>query len=183
MTLNETNKILSIIAEIYPAFRKDRNPKIISRLWHAMFSNVPYEQVEQALAEFYATDTKGFPPVPGALRDLIASRMRQEQPSDMEAWQLTLRAVRRGIYNSREEFDKLPPIVRQVIRQPEAIYNWAFMDESQFQRSIGPWFFRAYNDAVEKSCRNALLPQEGFSLLPEYRSPTGSPEEDDPASD
>ena len=167
MTQSETNKILSIIAEIYPAFRRDRNPKFISQIWHTIFSSIPYQQVEQALAEFYATDTKGFPPVPGALRELIVSRMQQEQLPDMEAWQLTLQAISRGIYNSREEFDKLPPLVRQVVRSPEAIHNWAFLDDWQIQHSVAPWFFRAYNSALEKHCSSALLPQGGFSLLPE----------------
>lgn len=180
MTQNETNKILSIIAEVYPAFRRDRNPKFISQLWHTIFSSIPYQQVEQALAEFYATDTKGYPPVPGALRELIVSRMQQEQLSDTEAWQLTLRAIRRGIYNSREEFDKLPPVVRQVVRNPEAIHSWAFLDDWQVQHSVAPWFFRAYNSAVEKYCSSALLPQGGFSLLPERRGAESPPEEDGP---
>lgn len=177
MTKNETNKILSVIAEMYPAFRRDRNPKFISQLWHTIFSSVPYSHVEQALARFYATDTKGFPPVPGALMEIIVSRMQQEQLSAAEAWNLTLRAIRRGIYNSREEFDKLPPVVRQVVRNPEAIHNWAFMDDWQIQNSVAPWFFRAYSRAVADSCSNALLPQEGFSLLPGYCGADPPPED------
>ncbi len=167
MTQNETNKILNAIAEFYPAFRKDRNPVFISQVWYSIFRDVPYQQVSQALAEFIATDTKGYPPVPGALRALMIAHMQQEHISDTDAWNMTLRAIRRGIYNSREEFEKLPPAIRQVVRTPQNLYNWAFMDEWEIQHNIAPWFFRAYNSSIEKTCSDMLLPHEGYSLLPE----------------
>ena len=115
MTKQETSQILMIIAEVYPLFRKDRDPEFTANIWHVLFQDVSYDQAKQALTDFIATDTKGFPPTPGALRELIFSRKEPNELSEMEAWNLTLRAIRRGNYYAKQEFDKLPPAVRRVI--------------------------------------------------------------------
>ena len=74
-----------MITEIYPSFRKDRDPVLTSRLWHELFKNVPYASVRLALMDFFATDTKGFAPTPGALFSLIRSRIEtEEELSEMD---------------------------------------------------------------------------------------------------
>ena len=80
----------------------------------------------------------------------------------MEAWRLTLRAISRGTYYSGEEFDKLPPLVRQVVGGPENIHRWAGMEERLVQNNVAPWFMRAYNRKVEKERAACLrLPGSG----------------------
>ena len=165
MTQNETDKILSIISETYPIFRKERNPEFTSRLWTAIFQDTPYEQVQQALLEFIMTDTKGFPPMPGAIRERILCHMEPEEMSEIEAWDLTRKAISRSIYYSREEFEKLPAAIRQVVRNPSCLHEWASLDEWQLQNSVAPWFRRAYAGTREKERQNLLLPPAGCSLL------------------
>ena len=168
MTQDETNKILTMITEIYPSFRKDRDPVLTSRLWHELFKNVPYASVRLALMDFFATDTKGFAPTPGALFSLIRSRIEtEEELTEMDAWALTRKAISRGTYYSREEFGKLPASVRAVVRTPENIHAWASMDEWQVQNNLAPWFLRAYKNRLEKDLQHRFLPQETPSALPE----------------
>ena len=59
MNAQETGKILSVISEMYPSFRKDRNIQTTQDVWLTIFQHTPYEAVEQALMAYIATDTKG----------------------------------------------------------------------------------------------------------------------------
>ncbi len=167
MTEQETNRILGMIVEMYPAFRRDRDAGLTSRLWHSLFQEVPYEQMQQALMEFIATDTKGFPPAPGMLRAILLSHMDSEELPEMEAWRLTLRAISRGTYYSRQEFNKLPPVIRRVVGSPENLHDWAGMDERQVSGNIQPWFLRAYQQRLEKERSGRLLPAGSVFRLPE----------------
>ena len=157
MTEQETGRILSTICEMYPSFRKERNPAATARIWSVLFRNVPYKMVEKALMHFIATDTKGFPPVPGALNEIIRSRMLPDEMPDIEAWRLTLRAISRSTYYSGEEYKKLPPAVREVVGSPENLHIWAAMDERQVQNSVAPWFMRAYNRRMEREHGSGIL--------------------------
>ena len=166
MTQNETNRVLAMLAEMYPSFRKDRNPAVMSAVWQESFRTVPGAQVESALMEYYATDPTGYPPNPGALRRILLSHMEEEELSEAEAWHLTLRAISRGIYNSGEEYERLPEPVKRVIRSPGVLHEWAMMAEWQIQNSIAPWFRRAYSSSMEKERSRKLLPGDGIFRLP-----------------
>ena len=166
MTQEETNRILTIITEVYPSFRKDRDPALTSQLWHEIFRNVSYEQVKRSLMEFITTDAKGFPPAPGSLFALIRSRMEAEELSEAEALEITRKAISRGIYYSREEFDKLPRSVQAVVRSPEKLHEWASMDEWEVRNSVIPWFFRAYSSQIKNGLQERLFPAEESPLLP-----------------
>ena len=158
MTLKETNGILAMITEIYPAFLKDRNPDFTARLWHECFENVPCEKVQAALMEFVSKDTRGFAPVPGMLREIILSHMQSNEMSEMDAWKLLIKAISRSTYFSREEYDKLPESIQNIVRSPQALHEWAAMDSGQIQSSVFPWFRRAYSARVEAERENHFLP-------------------------
>ena len=162
MTIKETNQILTMIQNVYPSFCSNRDPRFLAKLWHAIFENVPYELVKQALMEFIATDTRGFPPPPGALREIILRSAADEDMPGMEAWRLTRRAICRSMYHSREEFEKLPPLARRVIGSPDNLHSWAGMDDYQIQNNVGPWFLRAYDGCLERERRRRYLPSGGF---------------------
>ena len=174
MDLKETRKILAVVSEAYPTFLKGRSIDGSARIWQEIFQNVPYEEVSQALITFISTDTKGFAPMPGALREIILSRREAEEMSEFEAWQLTLRAISRGCYNSREEFEKLPEPVRRVVGSPAAIHEWAMMDSGQVLTNVAAQFQRAYRNRMAWERRSDLLPKsiiEGF--LPQATNPGG----------
>ena len=165
MTQAETIKILAMIAEMYPAFLKDRNPNMTSQLWHRAMENLPYEAVQTALMEFFATDTKGFAPSPGMLREIILSHMAKEEMTEMDAWKLVSKAIRQSTYYSRQEFEKLPPVLQRIIRSPQALHDWAAMDETTVQSSVFPWFRRAYASRLETERRENFLPSASLQMM------------------
>ena len=149
MTQDETGKILSTILEVYPSFRKDRNIRATQAVWARIFANTPYELVEQALLSYIATDTKGFPPPPGALNERIYQARELSGPNENDAWTLVLRAISRGIYNSAEEFEKLPEDIRRIIGHPRQLYEWAFLDSHEVNTVIASNFKRAWRARKE----------------------------------
>ena len=132
MTEQETNKILAMITEIYPSFRKDRNPGITSQVWHTVLKDKHYIDVQDALQEFIRTDTKGFPPAPGALL-AIADRIGQwdEVPCPLTTGRLIRRAIRHGPEYAEKEFSAFPPEIRNIIGSPEDLRAWAAVEKQQ----------------------------------------------------
>ena len=160
MNENETGKILSVISEMYPSFRKDRNIDATARVWQKIFEHTPYAAVEQALMAYIATDTKGFPPVPGAINERIMQARELSGLTENDAWVLVLKAVSRGIYNSGEEFARLPEEVQRIVGHPAQLHEWAMLDAGEVNTVIASAFRRSWRarKELEKSLGVAAAP-------------------------
>ena len=137
MTEQETGKILAMISEIYPIFRKDRNPETILKVWHAVLKDSHYIDMQDALIQYVAEDTGGFPPPPGALLK-IAGEIEQwdEVPGFLTVCRLVSRAVRHGPGSAEEEFRALPREAREIIGSPENLRAWAAMDSAKQEKTM-----------------------------------------------
>ena len=159
MNQAETGKILAVISEIYPSFRKDRNIEATARIWHQIFAQTPYALVEQALTSYSATDTKGFPPVPGALNERIYQLEELRGLNENEAWSLVYRALCRGIYNSEEEFAKLPKEIQRIVGHPRQLHEWAMLDTHEVSTVIASNFKRSWRAQKELKRTLGEVPQ------------------------
>ena len=169
MNIRETGRILSYITAIYPGFLKDRDPKILTEVWQRVFAAVPYTDVERALSAFIATDVKGFPPTPGAVNALLVKSAQLYEPTEDQAWMRLLRAISRGLYNSGEEFSKLPKEIREIVGSPRQLYEWAQLDASEVNTVIASSFKRSWRVRQElKRELGPLLPpsESGWPALP-----------------
>ena len=114
----DTKKILASLTVAYPSLADDKAiPRV--RLWASMFTDEPYELVSAAVRTYIASDTKGFPPAIGKIKQLCISLLESENISEAEAVSLILKATRNGIYGSEEEFAKLPPVCQRIVVNPE----------------------------------------------------------------
>lgn len=167
MNAQETGKILATISEVYPSFRKDRNIQATQDVWLTVFEHTPYRTVERALIAYIAADAKGFPPVPGAINEKIRQMRELSGLSENDAWILVLKAVRRGIYNSAEEFAKLPEEVQRAVGHPSQLHEWAMLDAGEINTVIAASFKRSWR--ARKELENSLggMP----ALLPEGGEP------------
>ena len=156
MTEQETNKILAMITEIYPSFRKDRNPGITSQVWHTVLKDKHYIDVQDALQEFIRTDTKGFPPAPGALL-AIADRIGQwdEVPGPLTTSRLVRRAIRHGPGYAEAEFSTFPAEIKSIVGSPENLRAWASMPGTQ-QEKVLPDLGKRITDAYLQDRISAL---------------------------
>ena len=159
MNRQETGRLLAMITSMYPAFLKDRDPKILADVWQRVFEQTPYDTVSQEFYAFVASDVRGFPPTPGAINTLIVRARQSEEPTDAEAWGMVYKALTRGIYNSGEEFMKLPPAVRKIVGSPAQIREWAMLSPSEVSTVIASSFMRSYRARQELEREMVLLPE------------------------
>lgn len=74
MTRDETLKIMAVLKATYPNFYKDmtrRDAEGVVALWTDMFSEDSYNAVAAAVKAFIASDSKGFPPVVGQVKQRV----------------------------------------------------------------------------------------------------------------
>lgn len=82
--------------------------------------------------------------------------------TELEAWNIVHKAIYRSTYNSKEEFEKFPEIIKRIVRSHEQLKKWAMMDvdevnmviESNFQRSFrGTKRMKIEYEAIHPSVR------------------------------
>lgn len=179
MTRQETATIMDILAAAYPRFYTGAdapNPVQTLNLWATMFADDPVEVVAMAVKAFIASDKKGFPPHIGAIKDAIVKLKTPDEMTEQEAWELVRRACSNANYGSREEFDKLPPVVRRLVGSPNQLREWAQMDSDALNSVVASNFQRSYRAraasereylALPSDVRNAMEQLSGSMRMPE----------------
>lgn len=184
MTREETLAIMSVLKAAYPSFYKDMKRSEADRivnLWAAMFADEPADLVALAVKRYIATDDKGFPPHIGAIKIAIVKLKQPEEMTELEAWYLVSRAIRNGIHGAKEEFEKLPEIIRRLVCSPDQLREWAMMDADAVNSVIASNFQRSYKARAKSEREQLALPADvrhaverlasGMSMdaLPEFR--------------
>lgn len=163
MTVDETLKIMAVLKASYPNFYRDmkrRDAEGIVNLWTEMFSEDDYRLVSAAVKALIASDSKGFPPVIGQVKEKLRLLTDKKDMTEQEAWGLVAKAVRNGIWGSQEEFDKLPEDIRRIVGGPEQIRSWALMDSDSLHSVVASNFQRAYRVRTAQRKEYAALPAD-----------------------
>lgn len=149
MTREETASMLTILKTAYPSFyskMKARDGELTLELWSEMFRDDPVEIVKFALYKLIE-EHNGFPPdiadVKAKVRKIISASTGD--PTDEELWLILKKAIEKGIYDAKEEFEKLPPVLQRYCGSPETIRELAAGDtdilntvtHGQFMKQIG----------------------------------------------
>ena len=145
MTREDTLDLLSVLKAAYPNFYRDMTRKDADHvvdLWLEMFKDEPAGLVALAVKRHIATDTKGFPPHIGAIKDAIVKIQQPDEMTEIEAWNRVRNALRSYSWDAKEQFDKLPPVLQRLVGSPTQLQEWAGLDNnaltvvaSNFQRS------------------------------------------------
>lgn len=163
MTVDETLKIMAVLKASYPSFYRDMTRKDaegIVNLWAEMFAEDDYRLVAAAVKALIASDSKGFPPVIGQVKEKLRLLTEKKDMTEQEAWGLVAKAVRNGIWGSQEEFDKLPEDIRRIVGDPEQIRSWALMDSDSLHSVVASNFQRAYRVRAAQRKEYAALPAD-----------------------
>ncbi len=129
MTRDETIKILMVIQAAYPNY-KPQDKTVAVNVWAEMLSDIPYEQVSAAVKAYIQTDTSGFAPSVGDVRERVRDIFaKEDELNETAAWSLVMKAIRRSGYYSEEEFAKLPPVVRRAVASPKQLREWATLED------------------------------------------------------
>ena len=173
--------IIRVLEAAYPSFYRhktadDRRDAL--RLWYDMFAEDEGVTVGAAVKAYIATNTSGFPPDIGQIKQRIVKMRHPDMLDEAQAWALVCKAIQRSAYHAAEEFEKLPPIVRRVVGNASMLKSWAMSSGDELQTVIASNFQRAYRTRAAESIEYLALPSDIKALL-EASSAKALPEETD----
>lgn len=164
MTREETVKIIRIMCDCYPNYKPNNLSETVDA-WNMMLNNYSYEQVSVALKAYINSDISGFAPSIGQLIGKIQTISQPQELDGMAAWGLVSKALRNGTYGAVEEFNKLPPLVKQAVGMPDNLKNWATSDYQTIETVIQSNFLRTYETVVKRVNEINRMPDNIKSLI------------------
>lgn len=164
MTKEQVGKLLMTIQAYYPNYNPP-DKKIAINAWYVMLAEYPENLVLQALRACIATNTSGFAPDVGQIMSKIQTISQPQELDGMAAWGLVSKALRNGTYGAVEEFNKLPPLVRQAVGMPDNLKNWATSDYQTIETVIQSNFLRTYETVVKRANEINRMPDDIKSLI------------------
>ena len=163
MTREEILAIMGVLKAAYPNYYRDmnrRDAEAVVDLWATMFSDEPMPMVAMAVKAHIASDTKGFPPHIGAIKEAIGKLMQPDTMTEQEAWALVSKAASNAKYEAEKEFGKLPPLAQKLVGSPNSLRAWALMDADTVSSVVASNFQRSYRAEVAKQKELLSLPSE-----------------------
>lgn len=178
MTRDGVIKIMSVLRGAYPQFYRDISKAEALdtiNLWADMFANDDAALVGAAVKSLIEGDEKGFPPTIGQIKAKIRLLTGSRELTESEAWARVAAAVRNGIYNSQEEFDKLPPTMQRIVGSPAQLREWATMDSQTLHSVVASNFQRSYKAISAKEREIAKLPADVRQMVAQIAPPMDTP--------
>lgn len=164
MTREETVKIIRIMCDCYPNYKPNNLSETVD-VWQMMLDEYSYNQVSIALKTYVTSDTSGFAPSVGEIVAKIQLVSQPQELDGMAAWGLVSKALRNGTYGAVEEFNKLPPLVKQAVGMPDNLKNWATSDYQTIETVIQSNFLRTYETVVKRANEINRMPDDIKSLI------------------
>lgn len=164
MTREETVKIIRIMCDCYPNYKPNNLSETVD-VWQMMLDEYSYNQVSIALKAYVTSDTSGFAPSVGEIVAKIQTISQPQELDGMAAWGLVSKALRNGAYGAVEEFNKLPPLVKQAVGMPDNLKNWATSDYQTIETVIQSNFLRTYEVVVKRETEISRMPDNIKSLI------------------
>ena len=130
-----------------------------------MLEEYSYSQISMALKTYVHSDTSGFAPSIGQLIGKIQTISQPQELDGMTAWGLVSKALRNGTYGAVEEFNKLPPLVKQAVGMPDNLKNWATSDYQTIETVLQSNFLRTYETVVKRANEINRMPDDIKSLI------------------
>lgn len=152
------------MSDCYPNYKPSNLSETVD-VWNMMLENYSYEQVSVALKAYINSDTSGFAPSIGQLIGKIQTISQPQELDGMAAWGLVSKALRNGTYGAVEEFNKLPPLVKQAVGMPDNLKNWATSDYQTIETVIQSNFLRTYETVVKRANEINRMPDSIKTLI------------------
>ena len=165
MSRDETKQILMRIQSTFPNWKPQSDLRFVVETWHEYLSGYDYEQVKAALKAFVMTDSSGFAPSVGQLIEILDRLGNASELSEMEAWSLVSRALRRSLYYADEEYAKLPDVVQKAVGSPEMLRSWAETDMKSIENVVQSNFMRTYRQELTRVRELRKIPANVRALL------------------
>lgn len=164
MTEEDVRKLLAMTQAVYPNYNPPSREAAVNA-WLMCLSEYDNNIVMAAFKAYMTTDTSGFAPSIGQLIGKIQTISQPQELDGMTAWGLVSKALRNGTYGAVEEFNKLPPLVKQAVGMPDNLKNWATSDYQTIETVIQSNFLRTYETVVKRANEINRMPDNIKSLI------------------
>lgn len=168
MTIEQTGIVMDILTTAYPRFysRADAPDMVKTlRLWAEMFARDDVALVAAAVKALIESDSKGFPPHIGAVKEKLRLISGGDEMTEAEAWGMVAKALRNSMYEAREEFEKFPPIIKRIVGSPSQLREWGMMDSETVHSVVASNFQRSYKAIAQREKELAKLPPDVKALV------------------
>lgn len=170
MNRNESVSILSILKTAYPSFYKNMEEEEAYKtieLWGMMFQDDNPKVVVEAVKALITV--LRFPPTIADVKEKISLITQPKSISEMEAWALVLKGIKKSTYHADEEFAKLPADIQKMLGGAYQLREWACMDFETVNSVIQSNFMRSYKAECATNKEHATLPASTRSLMDELK--------------
>lgn len=168
MTIEETGVIMDILATAYPRFYSGPDAPDMMKtltLWAEMFARDDVALVAAAVKALIETDSKGFPPCIGSVKEKLRLITGGDKTTEVEAWGIVAKALRNSAYGSKEEFEKFPPVIKPIVGSPAQLREWGMMDSETVHSVVASNFQRSYRSILQREKEIAALPPDVRALV------------------
>ncbi len=152
MNKEETQKILTILRVNYPNnFKSVANKNdmdLIVDTWDIQFKSYTLDEVFNAIMSIIATDTSGFAPSIGRVKDELNKKYKDSVMTDEEAWSIVLNSAKCNPTKAKSNFEALPGNIKKAVKHPkflESLGNANISSQGTFKKD----FVKNYNETIE----------------------------------
>ena len=128
-------RILTGACKLY----KENMDKETMELWLAFFKDNTTEEFKEAMNEHIKT-SRFFPTVADIKAKIYEIKTPEETATKL--WEKFLGAIGNGSYHAEEEFEKLPAVVQEFVRNPKQLQEFAKMDSEKIHTVVKGQFLK-----------------------------------------
>ena len=156
MTREEVKQILMVMSTTYTNWKPENMTNTVN-VWSMIFKDYDAITIQNALMEYIQNDIKGFAPVPGQIIACIKTEVGGLLEAD--AWDLVTKAISNSIYNSDEEYAKLPVECQKAVGSANNLRQLAIVDIDTLQTVEKSTFMSRYRAVVSSLKKEQQRPE------------------------
>ena len=165
MTREEWAVLVKAMKAVYtsPSFLPDQ---YAFDTWYGLLKDLDYKLLSFGLKKYMQTEWKE--PTIAALRQCAGSLMpHEEELNETEAWNLVSKAIRNSIYNSEQEFSKLPELIQKAVSSPGQLWEWATSEniDGKWLSVVQSNFQRTYRAEVQRGHERQKLSPDLLKIM------------------
>ena len=138
MTRDETKKMILYLHMAYRDFCGDKDLTSVVNIWHDAFKDYDVKVMEIA-AKNYVKTNEFAPTIAGIMKHI---RQISKTETETDLWALIQKAASNGLYNSAEEFEKLPPECKSFIGSADALKEMSQIDMATMETVVKGQFLK-----------------------------------------
>lgn len=165
MTREETKKMILYLHMAYRDFCGDKDLTSVVNIWHDAFKDYDVKVVEIA-AKNYVKTNEFAPTIAGVIKQI---RQISKTETETDLWALIQKAASNGIYNSAEEFEKLPPECQSFVGSADALKELSQIDMATMETVVKGQFLKRVESIQSHQEVQKGLPAEVRQAIEERR--------------